>query len=477
MISSFVNFCLFSDCLPLISDFTSFFVLVDPNIQTSHGRLTPPNMTTPAKPSNEVIHKLYHEAQKRANQPQPVIRHGTFKSLLLAAPNSIIFELFNTIVKEVSADKLMDFITANLKSYLNANWTNKVTKQAINRLKREQTIDVRAGLVNAPMIKFSTGVLTARPATTVVDIKQQRQQQQQHQMAIQSPLLPSPPSPPTTDKGQQDTGNTQQAASKVVASSSPPQSQAPAPSDVIIDKQQSPGAPSKSPTKQQSKVTRSSSLPGVSGANNQKSPTMDYKTAASKQKAIDQIYEHVMWRIKTDNVTQITSLLIKLVLDDGYKKGALKVESYDEILECFQDWRSQKLIKLYSFGTAPANDQKLVLASTTSGDLTKWIANYIDGSEKRQKPDLIRVLATALRDKTKNCIYITNELTDALRSLETGALRCVFLVDRLHKYEPIQSMPKFTSAVEPLITSGKLYLMSSLKCVEFAPDPSNDACC
>ena len=117
------------------------------------------------------------------------------------------------------------------------------------------------------------------------------------------------------------------------------------------------------------------------------------------------------------------------------------------------------------------------MASTNLGDLTRWIANYIDGSEKRQKPELLRTLATSLRDKTKNCILITHELVDAMNGLETGAIRCVFLVDRLNHYEPIQSMPHFGTQIEPLITSGKLYVMSSLNCVEFAPDPSNDTCC
>lgn len=356
------------------------------------------------KQTNDSIHKLYHEAQKRASLPQPLVKYREAKSLLLLAPNNIIFELFNTVIKEVSADKLLNFIKTNLKIYLDTNWSNKIVQQAIKRLKREQTVDVRAGLVNAPAIKSSTSILSNKSTAT-------RQR---------SPTISSEKTTAVTGR---DGSNV-----KSVSSS-------------------------------------------------QRSPPVDYKATTSKQTAIDQIYTHIMWRIQTDNVTQITSLLIKLVLDDGYKQGKLKVESFDDVADCFNTWRSQLLIKLYAFGSAPANDQKLILANTTIGDLTKWVANYIDGSEKRQKPDLIRVLSTALRDKTKNCIFITNELVDAITSLETGAIRCVFLVDRFNQYEPLEKMPQFSDQIVRLIKSGKLYVMQSLDCVEFAPDPSNDTCC
>jgi methionine salvage enolase-phosphatase E1 len=309
--------------------------------------------------TNKEVHRLYHEAKKRASKPQPLIKYKSKDSLLLSAPNNIIFELFNTIVKDVSAERLVEYIRANLKDYLKASWTDKITEVAVKRLKREQTVDVRAGLKEVPAIKFSTG------------------------------------------HGQNETN----------------------------------------------------------------------------QLVIDQVYNHIMWRVQTDNVSQITSLLIKLALDDGYKSGKLKVEAYDDVAGSFNDWRSKKLIKLYSFGSAPPNDQKLVLSSTTVGDLSKWVANYIDGSEKRQNPDLIRVLATALRDKTKNCIFITNDLNDATKSLETGAIRCALLADRFNRYEPIESIQDFSTRIEPLVTSGKLFIISSLDCVLFAPDPSNDSCC
>lgn len=376
-------------------------------------------------------YEMFQEAQKRAQQPQRVMKHRKPKSLLLLAPNNMIFELFNTVIKEIPTERLVDYITQNLKDYLYTNWSNKLLQQMMRRLRREQAIDVRAGLINAPVIKFSTGVQTSRAPTTIIDHKR---------------LYPHSP-----------TGSVQ-------SFNAPTQSP---PNDGTLAAQ--------SPSGSKISLTHRPLIKSTSSG--KKQDPNDPDVERKKIEAVQQVYDHIMWRIQTDNVTQVTSLLIKLALDDGYKQGKLKVESFDDVWPCFEDWRGNKLIKLYAFGSAPPGDQKLVLASTTCGDLTKWVANYLDGSEKRSKPDLIRVLASSLRDKTKNCIFITNELIDAMRSLETGALRSVFLVDRTQRYEPITSMPNFSTQIEPLISSGKLYVMSSLSCVEFAPDPNSDVCC
>lgn len=333
-------------------------------------------------------HKLFHEAQRRAKLPQQLIKHTKPNSVLLSAPNNIIFELFNVIVREVSDDKLLKYVINNLKDYLSSSWSTKITQQVIKRLQREQAVDVRAGVLRATDSK-----ILSKDGSVKID---------------------------QTSQAKKDAARLKTSATKTDT----------------IDK--------------------------------------------DLQKRIERIYEHVIWRIRSENVTQITSLLIKLVLDDGYKKGKLKAEIYEEIVPCFKDWRSNKLIKLYAFGDAPANDQKLILASTTAGDITKWVANYIDGSEKRQDPDLIRKLATALRDKTKNCVFITNNVEDAMQSLSTGAMRMVFVVDRLERYDTkLNSLTKLANfpSLRSSIVEGKLYIMNSLDCIEFAADPSSDACC
>lgn len=292
---------------------------------------------------------LYHEATRRAALAQPIFLYSKEKSLLLTAPNNIIFELFNTVIRETSGERLMEFIRNHMVEYLGENWKNKTTQRVVARLKQEQAVDSKAGLVGIPIIREPTA---------------------------------------------------------------------------------------------------------------------------------SNIHEHVMWRIRTGHVSQITSLLVKLILDDGYRSGKLKAEVYEDVKSCFEDWRSDKLIKLYSFGNAPANDQRLLLSSTSAGDLTKWVANYIDGSEKQQNNLLIRKLADALRDRTKNNIYITNDIKDAIRSFHAGSIRCVIVVDRLKRYtKELERLVADMADLKHLITGGKIYIVCSLNAIEFAPDPTNENCC
>lgn len=332
------------------------------------------------------VHPQYHEAVRRASQSQPFILHKAKKSILLTAPNNIIFELINTIVEEENQEKLMKYIESELRKYLKSNWDTKTTKRVVARLRREQTLETKAGKgTGLPLIVRSSKKLR---------------------------------SPKEIDQGSE-----------------------------VNEKR-------------------------VERISKEKSDSVELNNI------VNQVYDQIMWRINHNQVTQVTHLIIKLFLEDAYKKRKLTVKLYDDVAHNFKDWRSVKLIKLYSFGNAPANDQRLILASTDQGDMTQWIANYIDGSEKKQNASLIKKLSSALRDKTNNCIYITNELDDAVRSLSSGVIRCVFLLDRELRYESLEKNEIFSSnSVKNLIISGKLYVINSLDCIEFANDPTTATCC
>lgn len=321
-------------------------------------------------------HRAYHEAARRAQLSQPIARHSKPQALLLPAPNNIVFELFGTVLVEPSSDSLLSYVSANLLDYLEATWTSKMTQRVVSRLRREQALDTRAGLLlGAPVI----GPVRA---------------------------LGAAPGSPGQQVGSRDSAH---------------------------------------------------------------SPSQRSEPAGAQQ-----VFEHVMWRIRNNAVSQIVSLLVKLLLDDAYKRTKLKAQAYQEVGACFEDWRANKLIKLYAFGNAPASDQKLLLASTSAGNLARWVANYIDGSEKQTRPDLLRKLVDALRDKSRNCIYLTNELADALQSIRSASVRCALLLDRLDLLKQPETLATDTCE---LIRAGKLYIITSLDCVLFAPDPTSDNCC
>lgn len=193
--------------------------------------------------------------------------------------------------------------------------------------------------------------------------------------------------------------------------------------------------------------------------------------AAAVSRAAQQVRAHLMGRVRDARVGQVESLIVKLALNDALTNGHFKVHAYEDARTALEDWRGMKLIKLYAFGNAPANDQRLVLASTSQGDLTKWIANYIDGSDKRNDASLLRKLTGALRDKTRNCFYITHDVDDALRALDSAAIKCALLLDRSDRWQSMLQHVADKQQLESAMTSGKLYIISSLVCVDFAPDP------
>lgn len=334
-------------------------------------------------------HSLYHEAVSRASKPQPIQIHTAPKSILMTAPNNIIFELFDTILKELTIGELRKFIQSDLKIYLNSNWSNKTLQNALIRLRRDQAVDRRAGSpLGGPNIH-------AFPKT-----------------------------------GQQN-------------------------------------------NKKTSSETKSQRHDASETHNKESS----INHSLDIEKSVDEIYQHIIWRIDSHNVTQVISLIIKFVIEDGYRRKRLQAQLYPDVEKNFVVWRSKLFIKLYSFGNLPANDQRLLWSNTDSGDLTQYIANYVDGSEKEQNPDLIRILGGALRDKTKNCILLTHNICYAIKALNAGGLRAVFIVDRFQRYKNLDDVMQHDKNVKDLIEKGKIYILESLDCVDFVPDPTSLECC
>lgn len=154
---------------------------------------------------------------------------------------------------------------------------------------------------------------------------------------------------------------------------------------------------------------------------------------------------HIIWRIKTNNISQITALLMRMIVEHGLNEGHLRIAVYDDVPKQLHDWRIKKFIKLYTFGNLAGEDQKLLLASTNHGDLMSVIANCLDGSERKENSQLLKRLAHALRDKTMNIIYITHDLVEAMSCIEVTDLRCAILLNRTNEYANIASHKGITS--------------------------------
>lgn len=78
--------------------------------------------------------------------------------------------------------------------------------------------------------------------------------------------------------------------------------------------------------------------------------------------------------------------LLGLVVDDGFKSGALKSEIFEDGMQSMRRWRERELINIYIYNEGSIAAQKLMMKYSQFGDLTGYITDYFDvdtmGSKK-----------------------------------------------------------------------------------------------
>merc|ERR1719295_28042 len=78
--------------------------------------------------------------------------------------------------------------------------------------------------------------------------------------------------------------------------------------------------------------------------------------------------------------------LLGLVVDDGFKSGALKSDIFEDGMQSMRRWRERELINIYIYNEGSIAAQKLMMKYSQFGDLTGYITDYFDvdtmGSKK-----------------------------------------------------------------------------------------------
>jgi enolase-phosphatase E1 len=92
---------------------------------------------------------------------------------------------------------------------------------------------------------------------------------------------------------------------------------------------------------------------------------------------LDSLASYVGWLIEADRKTPPLKSLQGRIWQDGYERGELKGEVFDDVPRAFERWRTQgKEILIYSSGSVLA--QELLFSYSTAGDLTRFINGYFD---------------------------------------------------------------------------------------------------
>lgn len=145
------------------------------------------------------------------------------------------------------------------------------------------------------------------------------------------------------------------------------------------------------------------------------------------QVSVEAAAAYLRWLMDQDRkVTALKSLQGK-IWEEGYRKGELKGEVFDDVPPAFKRWRDEeRMICIYSSGSVLA--QKLLFANTSAGDLTPLISGYYDTkSGPKKEAESYRRIAKECELKPAELIFVS-DVTDELDAAATAGLRTVLCV-------------------------------------------------
>ena len=147
---------------------------------------------------------------------------------------------------------------------------------------------------------------------------------------------------------------------------------------------------------------------------------------SSRQVSIDGIVAYVHWLMDRDRKSTPLKSLQGKIWEEGYLKGELRGQVFEDVPPAFQRWRNQgRIILIYSSGSVLA--QKLLFSHTKFGDLTSLIDGYFDTTigAKRETDSYRRITLTMKLQPTETLFVsdITSEL-DAAAAAGLETLLC-----------------------------------------------------
>ena len=146
-----------------------------------------------------------------------------------------------------------------------------------------------------------------------------------------------------------------------------------------------------------------------------------------EQVSFDAVESYVQWLMDHDRKTTPLKSIQGKIWDEGYQKGELRSQVFEDVPRAFERWRERgKTIYIYSSGSVLA--QKLLFANTEAGDLTPFISGYFDTNIGAKKdPESYRRIASELKLQSLAVLFVsdvTAEL-DAAASDGFETLLCV----------------------------------------------------
>lgn len=140
--------------------------------------------------------------------------------------------------------------------------------------------------------------------------------------------------------------------------------------------------------------------------------------APADQILIEDAVAYIHWLMDRDSKTTALKSIQGKLWDEGYARGELHSDVFEDVPRAFERWRQQgKTICIYSSGSVLA--QKLLFAHTEAGDLTAYIRAYFDTNigPKREAASYRRI-ASELELAPREIVFVS----DVTAELDAAAL-------------------------------------------------------
>ena len=166
---------------------------------------------------------------------------------------------------------------------------------------------------------------------------------------------------------------------------------------------------------------------------------------SAEQVSIDAVDAYARWLMDRDRKTTALKSLQGKIWDEGYRKGELRSQVFEDVPPAFKRWHERgQTIGIYSSGSVLA--QKLLFANTEAGDLTPLISDYFDTNIGAKKdPDSYRRIAARLRLDSSAVLFVS-DVADELDAAAVSGLQTLLCVRPGNNPQP-------PAALHPIIKS------------------------
>ena len=135
---------------------------------------------------------------------------------------------------------------------------------------------------------------------------------------------------------------------------------------------------------------------------------------------------YVHWLMDRDSKSTGLKALQGRIWEEGYRRGELRGEVYDDVPAAFRRWRDEgRRIAIFSSGSVLA--QRLLFSHSTVGDLTPFIDAHFDTTTgPKRQPDSYTLIAGRLGLPPRSVLFASDvaEELDAARAAGMETALC-----------------------------------------------------